>query len=75
MVAAALACRAERLRRSSVLATTGVGRAGSVVDRVAGGGLASGWVSLLRDWDRTLRASNYPETTRYNYVLAAAQLA
>ena len=30
---------------------------------------------LLRDWDRTLRAGNYPETTRYNYLLAAAQLA
>src|SRR5262249_40404959 len=29
----------------------------------------------LRDWDRTLRSGNYPETTRYNYLLAAAQLA
>ncbi|GIF23402.1 hypothetical protein BJ973_000240 [Actinoplanes tereljensis] len=35
----------------------------------------SPWVSLLRDWDRTLRAANHPETTRYNYLLAAAQLA
>ncbi|MCD9589346.1 phage integrase N-terminal SAM-like domain-containing protein [Streptomyces sp. 8ZJF_21] len=30
---------------------------------------------FLRDWDRSLRAGNYPETTRYNYLLAAAQLA
>ena len=35
-------------------------------------GLASLWVSFLWDWDRTLRAGNYPETTRYNYLLAAA---
>jgi integrase/recombinase XerC len=27
------------------------------------------------DWDRSLRSGNYPETTRYNYFLAAAQLA
>ncbi|AHH98522.1 tyrosine-type recombinase/integrase [Kutzneria albida] len=33
------------------------------------------WLSFLRDWDRTLRAGNHPETTRYNYLLAAAQLA
>lgn len=33
------------------------------------------WASYLKDWDRTLRAGNYPETTRYNYLLAAAQLA
>nr|BFE69847.1 hypothetical protein GCM10020092_031480 [Actinoplanes digitatis] len=31
--------------------------------------------SFLRDWDRTLRAANRPETTRYNYLLAVAQLA
>jgi hypothetical protein len=30
---------------------------------------------LLRDWDRSLRAGNHPETTRYHYVLAASQLA
>jgi integrase/recombinase XerC len=30
---------------------------------------------LLRDWNRSLRAGNHPETTRYNYVLAASQLA
>jgi integrase/recombinase XerC len=30
---------------------------------------------LLWDWDRSLRAGNQPETTRYNYVLAACQLA
>ncbi|MGI5238005.1 hypothetical protein [Dactylosporangium sp. CA-139066] len=38
-------------------------------------GLARDWSGFLRDWDRTLRAGNYPETTRYNYLLAAAQLA
>jgi integrase len=29
----------------------------------------------LADWDRSLRAGNYPATTRYNYLLAASQLA
>ncbi len=38
-------------------------------------GLAGDWSGYLRDWDRTLRSGNYPETTRYNYLLAAAQLA
>jgi integrase/recombinase XerC len=38
-------------------------------------GLAGEWSGYLRDWDRTLRAANHPETTRYNYLLAAAQLA
>lgn len=38
-------------------------------------GLSAAWAGLLRDWDRTLRAGNYPQTTRYNYLLAAAQLA
>src|SRR3954453_21359480 len=33
------------------------------------------WAGFLRDWDRTLRAANHPETTRYNYLLAVAQLA
>ncbi|MFB9909651.1 phage integrase N-terminal SAM-like domain-containing protein [Allokutzneria oryzae] len=33
------------------------------------------WVGFLRDWDRSLRSANYPETTRYNYLLAAVQLA
>jgi integrase/recombinase XerC len=37
-------------------------------------GVAPLWSDYLRDWDRTLRAGNYPETTRYNYLLAAAQL-
>jgi site-specific recombinase XerC len=32
------------------------------------------WAGFLRDWDRTLRAGNHPVTTRYNYLLAAAQL-
>ncbi|HWE88900.1 MAG TPA: tyrosine-type recombinase/integrase [Pseudonocardiaceae bacterium] len=38
-------------------------------------GLTNTWTGFLRDWDRTLRSGNYPETTRYNYLLAAAQLA
>ncbi|MGW4081168.1 phage integrase N-terminal SAM-like domain-containing protein, partial [Streptomyces asiaticus] len=38
-------------------------------------GLPKTWQGFLRDWDRSLRAGNYPETTRYNYLLAAAQLA
>src|SRR6476469_1478074 len=38
-------------------------------------GLSTDWSGFLRDWDRSLRAGNYPETTRYNYLLAAAQLA
>lgn len=36
--------------------------------------LSRTWVGYLRDWDRSLRSGNYPETTRYNYLLAAAQL-
>jgi integrase/recombinase XerC len=38
-------------------------------------GLSPAWAGLLTDWDRSLRAGNYPATTRYNYLLAAAQLA
>ncbi|MGW7003825.1 tyrosine-type recombinase/integrase [Streptomyces sp. NPDC054933] len=38
-------------------------------------GLSKTWAGFLRDWDRSLRSGNYPETTRYNYLLAAAQLA
>ena len=38
-------------------------------------GLSRAWAGFLRDWDRSLRSGNYPETTRYNYLLAAAQLA
>jgi hypothetical protein len=38
-------------------------------------GLSKPWSGYLRDWDRSLRSGNYPETTRYNYLLAAAQLA
>ncbi|MCI4061298.1 site-specific integrase [Micromonospora sp. R77] len=37
-------------------------------------GLSRTWSGFLRDWDRSLRAGNYPQTTRYNYPLAAAQL-
>ncbi|TDV37743.1 hypothetical protein [Actinophytocola oryzae] len=33
-------------------------------------GLSKTWSGFLRDWDRSLRAGNYPETTRYNYLLA-----
>src|SRR3982750_396759 len=32
------------------------------------------WAGYLRDGGRPLRARNYPATTRYNYLLAAAQL-
>ncbi|WP_256413770.1 tyrosine-type recombinase/integrase [Saccharopolyspora sp. ASAGF58] len=38
------------------------------------GGLSTTWTGYLRDWDRSLRSGNHPETTRYNYMLAAAQL-
>jgi integrase/recombinase XerC len=38
-------------------------------------GLSRTWAGYLRDWDRTLRSGNHPETTRYNYLLAGAQLA
>jgi integrase/recombinase XerC len=37
-------------------------------------GLSPTWSGYLRDWDRSLRSGNYPETTRYNYLLAPAQL-
>jgi integrase/recombinase XerC len=37
-------------------------------------GLSRTWAGFLRDWDRSLRSANHPETTRYNYLLAAAQL-
>jgi site-specific recombinase XerD len=37
--------------------------------------LAPAWAGFLVDWDRTLRSGNYPQTTRYNYLLAASQLA
>ena len=38
-------------------------------------GLSRTWAGYLRDWDRSLRSANHPATTRYNYLLAAAQLA
>jgi integrase/recombinase XerC len=38
-------------------------------------GLSITWAGYLRDWDRTLRSANHPDTTRYNYLLAATQLA
>jgi len=38
-------------------------------------GLSPSWSAFLCDWDRSLRSGNYPETTRYVYLLAAAQLA
>jgi site-specific recombinase XerD len=37
-------------------------------------GLSHTWSGYLRDWDRWLRAGNYPRTTRYIYLLAAVQL-
>lgn len=33
------------------------------------------WSRYLDDWDRSLRAANKPQTTRYNYELAVTQLA
>ncbi|GGM75232.1 hypothetical protein GCM10012275_52400 [Longimycelium tulufanense] len=42
------------------------------MDRLTAG-LAMTWAGLLRDWGRHLRAANYPETTHYNYLLAAAR--
>ncbi|WP_326594816.1 phage integrase N-terminal SAM-like domain-containing protein [Streptomyces sp. NBC_01803] len=38
-------------------------------------GLSRVWSGFVRDWERSLRAGNYPQTTRYNYLLAACQLA
>jgi integrase/recombinase XerC len=38
-------------------------------------GLPPAWAGFLTDWDRSLRSGNYPLTTRYNYLLASAQLA
>jgi hypothetical protein len=37
-------------------------------------GLSPTWSGYLRDWDRTLRAANHPETTRYCYLLSTVQL-
>jgi hypothetical protein len=54
--------------------TTGFRESVRVLDRVSDG-VPLGWISLLRDWERSLLAANYPETTRYNYLLAGAQLA
>jgi hypothetical protein len=36
-------------------------------------GLSWTWTGFLRDWDRSRRSANHPDTTRYNYLLAAAQ--
>jgi hypothetical protein len=45
------------------------------LDKLCAGLEDGDWAGFLRDWDRSLRAANHPETTRYNYLLAAAQLA
>ena len=37
--------------------------------------LPTAWAGFLHGWDRSLRSGNYPLTTRYNYLLAAVQLA
>jgi len=42
------------------------------IDNLLAGVQSQAWAVLLRDWDRSLRAGNHPETTRYNYVLAAS---
>lgn len=47
----------------------------SIARLLAGVRSSTVWSGLLRDWDRTLRAKNHPPTTRYIYLLAAAQLA
>ncbi|MDA3644406.1 tyrosine-type recombinase/integrase [Saccharopolyspora indica] len=44
------------------------------LDRLTSG-LPLAWHHLIIDWDRSLRSSGRPETTRYNYLLAAVQLA
>jgi hypothetical protein len=44
----------------------------AILRRVVGSA-AVGWVSLLRDWDRSLRAGNYP-ATRYNYLLGSSPI-
>ena len=38
-------------------------------------GLPAAWTAFLSDWDRSLRSGNYPQTTRYNYLLGVTQLA
>jgi hypothetical protein len=38
-------------------------------------GLSKTWSGFLRDWDRTLRVGNYPESTGYDSLRAADQLA
>jgi integrase/recombinase XerC len=43
------------------------------IDRLARG-LSPTWKGFVRDWDRTLRAGNFPVTTRYNYLLGVSQL-
>jgi Phage integrase, N-terminal SAM-like domain len=55
-------------------ATTSADQAARVLDRTSDG-VPDQWLFLLRDWERSLLAANYPATTRYNYLLAAAQLA
>ena len=45
------------------------------IENLLAGVRCEAWALLLRDWDRSVRAGNHPETTRYDYVLAAAQLA
>lgn len=37
-------------------------------------GLSKTWAGFLWDWERSLRSGNYPETTRYTYLLAAGPL-
>lgn len=45
------------------------------LDRLTAGLDEDPWARLLRDWDSSLRAANHPESTRYNYLLAAVQFA
>jgi site-specific recombinase XerD len=45
------------------------------LDSLCAGLESTAWGGLIRDWDRSLKSANHPETTRYNYLLAVAQLA
>ncbi|MCU7730715.1 site-specific integrase [Actinoplanes sp. KI2] len=45
------------------------------LDKLCAGLNETDWGGLIRDWDRSLRAANHPETTRYNYLIAVVQLA
>ncbi|GLY99516.1 hypothetical protein [Actinoplanes sp. NBRC 103695] len=43
------------------------------IENLLAGVQSQAWAVSLRDRDRSLRAGNHPETTRYNHMLAASQ--